>query len=200
MKKSLVFFLLIAFFACEQAPEQATGLDLTGFESEKIPGTSVTRVFKLGEDGKMLEEGFIKDGVKNGQWITYDPSKGAVNKIESFVDGQLTGYSFIISSRGYIDQQAGFLNNTLHGRNYNYRYGRPKSELFYSNGQLDGIQKEYYDNGKLQQETEFKDGIQDGVYNYYSDDGILRMSYMYENGEKVSGGIIEEETTEAKED
>lgn len=192
MKQIILFLALIGLIACnDQSSTDTGGFDLTGYETSKVPGTSTTHVLKKDDNGKVIEEGFIKNGQKNGQWVTYDQTKGAVKTIESYIDGKLSGYSFIVSSRGYIDEQAGYSNNMLHGRNYKYRYGRPKSQLHYKDGKLDGMQKEFYDNGKLQQETEFEAGVQNGVYRYYSDDGILRMEYTYKDGEKVSGGIIE---------
>jgi antitoxin component YwqK of YwqJK toxin-antitoxin module len=191
MKKVILFFAIISMVACQQESTSVGEFDVTGYETSKVEGTSVTHLVKKDAEGKILEEGFIRNGKKDGQWITYNAAKGSVETVDSYIDGKLNGYSFIISSRGYIDQQAGYINNELNGRNFKYRYGRPKSEMFYKNGKLDGLQKEYYDNGKIQQETEFKNGAQDGVYNYYSDDGILRMSYQYKNGEKVEGGIIE---------
>jgi antitoxin component YwqK of YwqJK toxin-antitoxin module len=200
MKRIAMLLMIVSMIACQQNTADTGDFDLTGYESQKISGTSVTKVVKKDAEGKMLEEGFLRNGMKDGQWITYDAAKGSVQNIDSYVDGKLNGYSFMFSSRGYIEEQSGFINNELEGKHFTYRYGRPKSEASYKNGKMDGIQREYYDNGKLQQETEFKNGIQDGVYKYYSDDGILRMSYVYKNGEKVEGGIVEneegEETTE----
>lgn len=192
MKKIILFLSVIAFIACNSSGGGGgAAFDLDGYEVADLKGSAVKHVMKKNEQGKIIEEGFLKNGKKEGQWITYDQTKGAISKIESYVDGSLNGYSFVVSSRGYLDEQAGYLNNVLNGRYFSYRYGRPKSESYYKDGKLNGIQKEFYDNSKLQQETEFKDGIQNGVYKYYSDDGVLRMSYLYKNGEKVEGGIVD---------
>ena len=193
MKRITLLLLLIGILACQQNGPDAIDFDMTGYESEKIAGTSVTKLIKKDAEGKTLEEGFMRDGKREGQWITYDATKGSVKSIDSYVNGNLNGYSFIMSSRGYIEEQSGFINNQLEGKHFKYRYGRPKSESNYKDGKMDGIQREYYDNGKIQQETEFKNGVQEGIYKYYSDDGVLRMSYTYKNGEKVDGGIVENE-------
>jgi antitoxin component YwqK of YwqJK toxin-antitoxin module len=195
MKQLLVLAVILTFAACNSSNvKTAAGeMDLTGFETSKLSGTDLLYVFKKDENGNMLEEGFVKNGQKNGQWIMYDPIKGHMNSISAYTDGILNGYSFKISDRGYLDEQIAYKNNVLDGKYFKFRYGKPKFESYYIEGKLNGLQKEFYDNGKIQQETGFKDGVQDGVYNYYSDDGIMRMSYIYKNGEKVSGGIIEEQ-------
>jgi len=190
--KNLLFFLAFAgIMACSPAGEKAAETDLTGFETSNVKGTSVTYAVKKGADGKIIQEGYIRNGKKDGQWISYDASKGTVSVIESYIDGNLNGYTFKVSSRGYLDEQMGFANNELNGLYAQYKYGRLKSEANYKDGKLDGISREYYDNGKLQQETEFKGGVQNGIYNYYSDDGFLRMSYTYKDGKKVEGGIVD---------
>ena len=192
MKNFLLLLAFVGLFACNQSGSSVSeSIDLSGFETSKLKGSDVVHAVKKDMEGKLAMEGFLRNGKKEGQWITYDPVKGTVAILESYVNGKLNGYSFKVSSRGYLDEQIGYLNNELNGKYAQFKYGRLESESYYKNGKLDGLQKQYYDNGKLQQETEFKDGLQDGVYNYYSDDGLLRMSYTYKNGEKIAGGIVE---------
>ena len=44
----------------------------------------------------------------------------------------------------------------------------------------------------MQKEIGFKNDVQHGIYKYYDKDGIVIMEYEYDNGKKVSGGIVEE--------
>ena len=112
MKKFIFFLILGSLIACQQNETVSGSFDLTGFETSQVSGTNINRAVKKDASGKILEEGFIKNGEKHGQWITYDPNKGSVKTIDSYVNGKLNGYSFVISSRGYIDEQSGYADNT----------------------------------------------------------------------------------------
>jgi antitoxin component YwqK of YwqJK toxin-antitoxin module len=60
-------------------------------------------------------------------------------------------------------------------------------------GLLDGNYKKYYDGtDKVQQEMNYKNNKLDGDVIYYNEQGIATMKYIYKNGEKVSGGLVEE--------
>jgi antitoxin component YwqK of YwqJK toxin-antitoxin module len=192
MKYFLVILSIISLVACNQTNTQpGENFDLTGYESEKLSGSSMTYVYKQGPDGNMVEEGYLENGLKHGQWITYDPQKGVLTAIESYLNGKLNGYSFVVSNKGFIEEQKGFKNDVLNGSFNKYRYGKFQFQAQYKDGQLDGIKREYYDNGKIQQETEFKDGVQHGAYKYYNEEGQLVLEYTYKDGVKVSGGMVE---------
>ena len=82
--------------------------------------------------------------------------------------------------------------NEYDGLAMTYKFSRPVTEANYNMGQLDGISRTYNElNGKLQTETEYKDGKQHGMHKVYNEEGQVVMEYVYENGEKVSGGIVE---------
>ena len=194
MKHFLVLIVILGMYACESGNGDvaSASVDLVGFESAKVKGTSLTHVFKKNAEGIMLEEGYLKNGQKDGQWIIYDPAKGFVTSIQSYVDGKLNGYSFKVSTKGYLEEQIGYQNGNVEGKYLQFRYGRPQLESNYSKGELDGIYKKYYDNGKLMEEIEYSNGVQNGIYKYYSDDGTLQLAYEYKNGEKVGGGIVDQ--------
>jgi len=61
----------------------------------------------------------------------------------------------------------------------------------YVNGDLDGAMTEYDSRGNLQRITNFKEGKPHGDMLFYDEEGTLMMEYKYKNGEKISGGIIE---------
>jgi antitoxin component YwqK of YwqJK toxin-antitoxin module len=63
----------------------------------------------------------------------------------------------------------------------------------YVNGELQGIMSEYDGRGNLQKETNFNKGQPHGDMLFYDESGDLMMQYKYENGNKLSGGIIEKE-------
>ena len=59
-------------------------------------------------------------------------------------------------------------------------------------GKIDGLYKEFHNNGKIQKEVSYKDGVQDGPFRQYNDDEKLIMQYEYKGGEKISGGVVTE--------
>lgn len=61
------------------------------------------------------------------------------------------------------------------------RYGRVSAELNYKNGELDGIQKFYYEDGKLKTENEFKDGKLDGIRKDYYTNGMPSLEQRFKN-------------------
>jgi antitoxin component YwqK of YwqJK toxin-antitoxin module len=61
----------------------------------------------------------------------------------------------------------------------------------YFENELDGMKRKYQNNGKIQEEVEYSRGVQDGIYRFYDDQGNMTLDYLYKNGEKVSGGIVE---------
>ena len=75
-----------------------------------------------------------------------------------------------------------------------YPNGNLKSEIFYnSNGRMYGTAKLYFeDDGKLYAVVEFKDGIQEGTTIVYSSLNPFSLELVYENGQAVSGTLIQE--------
>jgi len=193
MRQLIILIFAASFFACQSGNDQTVpgSFDLTGFETEKLKGTDVIYAVRKDVNGQKLEEGYLMNGLKEGQWITYDEARGTMKSIQSYMGGQLTGYSFNVSIRGDLEEQIGYQNNQLNGSHFKLRAGKPYFEASYKDGVLHGMQREYYDRGQLRQETEFKDGEQHGIYKYYAEDGTVLLSYTYKNGKKVEGGIVE---------
>ena len=55
---------------------------------------------------------------------------------------------------------------------------------------MDGIYKEFYNNGKLQRSINYKNGVMDGPMKYYNEEGGVTLEYSYKNGEKVGEGVM----------
>jgi len=69
--------------------------------------------------------------------------------------------------------------------------GRTINETTYADGVMDGLFRIYDENnGKIQRSGTMKNGKQHGELLYYKPDGSVSMRYQYNNGEKVSGGIV----------
>ena len=75
-----------------------------------------------------------------------------------------------------------------------FRFGRPELTSNYKDGELDGILREYdFRNGNLKKEATYKAGKLDGLVRDYDEEGRVMVEYMYRDGEKVSGGVVERE-------
>lgn len=84
-----------------------------------------------------------------------------------------------------IESETPFKNGKENGieKEY-YKNGRLKRETPYTDGKLNGVVKEYYETGELLREAPYKNGEHDGVAKIYDKNGQLREKHFYliENG------------------
>ncbi|MCB0609413.1 MAG: hypothetical protein H6562_07860 [Lewinellaceae bacterium] len=193
--KSLFIFLvaglLVACGKTEAPPERAQTAD-GEYTLEDVPGTTIKLALKKDGQGKILEEGYVDNGVKTGVWMTFDKSEEFPKTLISYVNGIAEGPYFEFNDRGQIELKANYKNNKLDGPWGRYSFGRPLSTAGYKNGELDGIYREFdMREGKIQKEIYYKDGKEDGPYRYFNDQGEVTVEYNFKNGEKVGGGMVE---------
>ena len=194
--KNLIFILGLLFvFSCNSnstgGGENEKTFSADQYDLEDIAGTSIKKAIRFDKDGNTVEEGFVRDGKKEGQWIEFNPKDGKIVSISSYINGKLNGKYIEFDSRGYLVKTADFINDNLNGKYIKYKYNKIIEESSYKNGKLNGIRTKYYDNnGKKQEEVEYKDDVIDGVVRYYDDKGELQIEYVYRNGKKVSGGMV----------
>ncbi len=200
------FFLLlttcIALVSCKQenapVPTGTAALDLSQYEQIPIPGSDFVRVVKRNEQGKVLEEGMVKDGKRFGTWLIYHEDRDVPKVMASFVNDLYSGPYLEFNKQGQIDLRCAYVNNLLHGPFARYKLGRVTEEGAYDMGQLDGVYKRYYENRSIvQQEASYKKGKLHGKTRYYDEQGNVLLEYDYENGEKVGGGIVSKDGAHA---
>lgn len=200
MKNWIFPILLLAMWSCQQSPSSSAGgssatsasVNLEGFTSERLSGSSTDYVVKRDGQGRVLEEGFMENGQKVGTWATYNPEKNEITALTPYIDGQINGRALTFDAGNRIQSQQGYKNGQLHGYAAKYNFSRLLEEFNYTNGQLNGEYKKYFDNlNQVQQESNYKNGQLDGTVTYYNKEGVKTLQYEYKNGEKVSGGIIE---------
>jgi antitoxin component YwqK of YwqJK toxin-antitoxin module len=196
--KQFIFLFGFAMFlnACggggNSAPAVGASIDLSGFEIQDIPGTNFQKVVKRTSDGTLLEEGVIMDGKRNGMWVTYHTDNEIPKTIVNYVNDVSSGSYYSFNNRGQLEEMRGYLNNELDGKWGKYKFGRTTEEANYKNGKFDGVYKSYFANSdKVQKEFNYKNGELHGNYKFYNEDGQVTLEYEYDNGEKVSGGIVE---------
>lgn len=140
-------------------------------------------------EGGILEEGFARDGSKEGTWLKYD-KEGNLIGITSYMDGKINGPAIEMNNRGQITKKQYFLEDVPHGISGDYKFGRATKEVNYYHGEMDGIYLEFYNNGKLQRSIKYKKGIMDGPMRYYNEEGEVTLEYSYKDGEKVGEGVL----------
>ncbi len=199
MKQILSLALLCfigVFYSCNQNSGGGSSMgEIEGYELIEYPNQTIRALKKSGN--RILEEGLLVGGKKSGSWIVYHADMRP-KQIYHYVDGKLDGPYYEISERGQIDKLINYKEDKLHGQSITYRFGRFQEIYNYKMGSLDGMHKIYHGNGKVQKEVEYRNGAQHGIFRYYDEEGNVTLDYKYENGEKVSGEIIEVPTAEAE--
>ena len=199
MRILLSLLLSFVLFTCQEAArtsaapevEKAT-FDGKDFETIAISGSSALRVERKDPQGRVVEQGFVLNGLKHGTWTTYNIDSKAPQTIISYIEGALNGPYIEMDDLGRFALIANYKANVLDGPYGKYKIGRPEVIANYVNGQLDGPMAEYdYRKNKIKQEVNYKMGKKHGPMRYYNEEGKITLEYIYENDERVSGGIIE---------
>ena len=192
-----IVFGLVVLISCNNGSSTGTANaaseDFSGYELSTIPGSTAKRAIKKDTNGKILEQGVIENGQRNGQWITFNTENNLPKTITNFKDGKYTGLLIEYNNRGQIEKMTSYLDNVLDGHYGQYKFGRTIEEGTYVNGQLEGVYRTYFNNKDvIQQEMHYKNGKLDGNAKWFNEEGAVVMEYEYKNGEKVSGGVVGE--------
>ena len=195
MNKTLIGLLSLLFilgmFSCGEKSEVATTpADLNGFVTEPIEGSMLERVTKKDQDGKVLEEGFMLNGLKEGTWVTYHKTGPHAKTIETYAAGKKNGLELSLTNRGQVEKIANYKGGLMNGYWAEMRFGRPTKEATYVNNLFHGEYKEYHQNNKLARLVQYQNGQIHGKLQTFDDQENMTTDYNYENGEKISGGIV----------
>jgi antitoxin component YwqK of YwqJK toxin-antitoxin module len=196
MKYPGSFLLILLIASCQPAgpsANPATTQTTDGYTLTPLEGTDLVQAIKKDAEGRVEESGYFLDNLMQGTWLYYDiKSFEFPVKIINYHRGVAQGLYLELNQQGNIELRAFYKNNQLHGPWGMYKFGRPVKTAFYENGVLNGTYREYSAlNGRLQKEVNYLNGKEHGLYRYYNDNEEVTLEYVYENGEKVSGGIKE---------
>lgn len=187
---NLLFLLVIASCSSEN-------IDLSkwsAFELKAMEKKGWHYAERLDAEGNLVESGYLLNGKKNGLWVEYHSNSDFPKIVANYVDGDFQGPFFEYNLQGQISQIAHYEKNLLEGKWTSFRFSRPVIEANYKNGKLSGPYKEYdFRNGKIQKEANFENGLEDGLFRFYNETGEITMEYHYKKGERISGGIVNQE-------
>jgi len=196
--KPFIFLLLLGFTiaSCQNGSSDGAASSDTvkvgNYEFATIPGSEAQMATLRAPAGNVMETGAMRNGKKNGTWTFFGPAGEFPLQLISFVDDQYNGIYLEFNERQQVELMANYKNNKLDGPYGKYRFGRPELTVNYIDGELDGIMREYdFRNGKLKKEASYKAGKLDGLVRDFDDEGQVMVEYMYRDGEKISGGIVE---------
>jgi antitoxin component YwqK of YwqJK toxin-antitoxin module len=164
--------------------------NFTSYTLEKIEGTDLTLASKFHEK-LLMEELTLKDGKPHGNWTIYFDQNNRIKDHMSYYDGKLNGYWLKFNNLGRVEQMEQYRNGVLHGELIKYYSGVPIEYENYKNGLPHGVFKKYYPNQHMQQYAEFANGKLHGFWRSYNDEGKLTVEYVYKDGLKERGGIVE---------
>lgn len=196
MKYCIVIIAFLFLSSCNSGGGSASSVaaetaNLDGYVTTNMSGSAAILSEKKDGAGNLTESGYTSGDRKNGTWVTYHSEGGRIETITSYTDGQLNGPSLTFDTRGQVIGKKEYRSGVFHGEVVTYKFGRVEKSTPYVNGQKHGIYEEYNSKGNLQRQIEFKNDVQDGALKYFDEAGNITVEYMYKNGEKVSGGIVE---------
>jgi antitoxin component YwqK of YwqJK toxin-antitoxin module len=185
--------MLVSLAACQGGSSSdvapaSTNSGLTGFTLTQVKGTNISYARKNAVDGKILEEGYVKDNKREGTWTINRPGSDFPKTQASYVNGILNGPYIEFDQENKILLLAYYRNNLLEGKWFRYQFGRLAFSAEYRGGKLHGPYREYRGEGevsKLAKEITYVDGQLDGPYRFFDDDGNVVLEYTYRNGKKI---------------
>lgn len=186
---TLVFFIF--FGACtsdsgSSKPSATSAVNTGDYTMSAYDGMGgLQKAVKKDAQDKLLEEGDMLNGKREGTWVTYHTRNGLIESITSYKNGIKHGLEAKIDDRGDLKERAFYVNGLLEGTRYVYYFTKVKEESNYKKGKLDGLRKVHYDTGEIQQEMNFKEGKQHGIAKYYNKEGEVTIENEYNMGEKV---------------
>ena len=180
-----ILFLLFIVSCNKTGNEAAKPVNAEGYIiTDYSDAGGLQKAVKKDQQSKVIEEGDLLKGLKEGTWVTYHANSGLVATVTGYRNGKKHGLSLKGDETGSITEKMFFINDQLEGQRLVYNRTHIKEEANYKNGKLEGERKLYYDNGKIQEEGTFKNGKRDGSAKWYDQEGKATIEYTYRNGEK----------------
>lgn len=121
-------------------------------------------------NGRLMYSGSFKDGKPVGEWKRFHTG-GQVKAIINYSENSDTAFTQLFDKFGKKVAEGNFLNKKKEGNWIYFSNGRKISEEHYSNGEKNGIAKQYYETGELLEQVEWKAGWKEGNYQTFYKNG-----------------------------
>jgi antitoxin component YwqK of YwqJK toxin-antitoxin module len=136
------------------------------------------------ENEQLLREEMYTDGLRNGTMTEYDEA-GAIITQGEYIDGLKEGHWFF-----QIDDYREEGDYTAGERNGEWKHtyttnGEPRFLGSFINGQPDGKQTWWYENGKVWQEGKYVYGRKDGDWKYFDEEGYIALTVTYKDDVEI---------------
>lgn len=175
----VVSFLFLGIFLSQVFAQKINQFDASGKR------TGVWR--KYYENGKKRYEGQFKNGKEVGVFTFYNEASSYPTIVKQYSSTSDTAVvKFYNKSR--VKTQGKMVGKQRVGK-WIYYFSDGKrifSEETYKNGKLNGLLKNYYNNGRVTEETMYRDGKKEGLSKIFSDQGTLIEAVNYSQG-KLNG-------------
>ncbi|OPZ30550.1 MAG: MORN repeat variant [Lentisphaerae bacterium ADurb.BinA184] len=146
----------------------------------------VERLFQNG--GEVLQaEVPWEDGKIHGVKKTYHPS-GALASETTYVQGSPTGLSRSFAPDGQLLRALPFKDGRRNGPMTDYWPGRGETVqrvIEYRDGEVDGMSREYYADGKVKWEKPFRRNTLHGIERHFAPDGTVERTRFWLDGKEV---------------
>jgi antitoxin component YwqK of YwqJK toxin-antitoxin module len=135
------------------------------------------------KSGELTYKGEYDANKKVKNWVGYYPNN-LIYKLEYFTNGEKDGISIQFDRKGKISLVEYYKNGLTHGQTVYYSQFNesPVSETEYAFGKKNGLYRQYYDNGKIQEESWFKDNLKNGLSRWNNKSGQRLAEYNYKDG------------------
>jgi antitoxin component YwqK of YwqJK toxin-antitoxin module len=136
------------------------------------------------EMNQFESRGSYKDGIRDGQWLTYFGGN-YIQKIENYQKGKFIGGAFEFDRWGRLIAERYYMNGVSNGVSKTFTAdGFFTSFTEYKDGKINGVKKIYYQDSpdKVMEEAHYKNDIKDGPSKWFTKEGRLVADYNYQNG------------------
>jgi antitoxin component YwqK of YwqJK toxin-antitoxin module len=136
------------------------------------------------DNEQLLREEMYTDGLRNGTMTEYSET-GAIITQGEYIDGLKEGHWFF-----QIDDYREEGDYTAGERNGEWKHtyttnGEPRFLGSFINGQPDGKQTWWYENGKVWQEGKYVYGRKDGDWKYFDEEGYIALTVTYKDDVEI---------------
>jgi antitoxin component YwqK of YwqJK toxin-antitoxin module len=156
----------------------------------QIPaGNATVKLLGMGVRKPVLTSYTYKYGHLDGEILDYH-GEGLLYRSTSYRHGARNGWRRVYDLDGKIKESSFYRNGERDSLYTSWLFGDKVSEQWYEDGELHGLAKWYYPDGKVETAGNYDMGDRVGYFLYYAPDGQLRFRLNYRAGVVVSYSFL----------